>query len=40
MIREVIKNIDVDLKKAIFDNYRLKNGLYVKFGDKLEYLQI
>jgi len=37
MIKEIIQNIDVDLKKAIFDNYRLKNGLYVKLADEPEY---
>ena len=37
MIKEIIENIDVDLKKAIFDNYILKNGLYVKLGDEPEY---
>ncbi|GAB6044922.1 hypothetical protein JCM11957_05200 [Caminibacter profundus] len=37
MIREVIENIEVDFKKAIFNNYRLKNGLYIKFGKNTQY---
>ena len=37
MIKEITENIEVDLKKAIFDNYTLKNGLYIKVGSNLDY---
>ena len=36
MIKEIVENIEVDLKKAIFDNYTLKNGLYIKVGSDLD----
>jgi len=34
MIFDVIDRIDFDLQKAIFDNYVLKDGLYVRINDE------
>ena len=37
MIKDIIENLDIDLKRAIFDNYQLKDGLYVRVGEKVGY---
>ncbi|QCT94962.1 hypothetical protein FE773_07095 [Caminibacter mediatlanticus TB-2] len=37
MIRDILEKIDFDLDKAIIDNYKLKDGLYVKIGDNIEF---
>jgi len=38
MIFDVIDRIDFDLQKAVFDNYVLKDGLYVRIGkNEIEY---
>ncbi len=37
MIREIVDNLDIDLKKAIIDNYQLKDGLYIRVGKSVEY---
>ena len=37
MIKDIIENLDIDFKKAIFDNYQLKDGLYLRIGERVEY---
>ena len=37
MIFDILERVDFDLQKAIFDNYILKDGLYIKIGEKIEY---
>ena len=37
MIKDIIENLDIDFKRAVFDNYQLKDGLYVRVGKEVEY---
>ncbi len=37
MINDIINIIDIDFQKAIIDNYQLKDGLYVRVGQTVEY---
>ena len=37
MIFDILERVDFDLQKAVFDNYILKDGLYIKIGEKIEY---
>jgi len=37
VIRDIIENLSIDFQKAIFDNYQLKDGLYVRIGERVEY---
>ena len=37
MIVDTIESLNVDFQKAIIDNYKLKDGLYVKIGEKIEF---
>jgi len=37
MIKDIIENLNIDFQKAIFDNYQLKDGLYIRVGEKVEY---
>ncbi len=37
MIADILRHIDFDLQKAILDNYLLKDGLYIRVGETVEY---
>jgi len=37
VIRDVLDRVDFDLQKGVLDNYLLKNGLYVRVGEGIEY---
>ena len=37
MIHDIIDIIEIDFQKAIIDNYQLKDGLYVRIGQTVEY---
>ncbi len=37
MLKEIAESLDIDFQKAITDNYKLKDGLYVKIGEKIEF---
>ncbi len=37
MIKDIIENLNIDFQKAITDNYRLKDGLYVRVRKNVEY---
>ncbi len=37
MINDILDTLDIDFKKAIIDNYQLKDGLYIRVGERVEY---
>ena len=37
MINDILDTLDIDFKKAIIDNYQLKDGLYIRVGKNVEY---
>ncbi len=37
MIKDTIDGLEIDFQKAIIDNYKLKDGLYVRVGKDIEY---
>ena len=37
MISDLLDSFDFDFKKAIIDNYQLKDGLYIRVGKQVEY---
>jgi len=37
MLLDILDLVDFDLQKAIIDNYSLKEGLYIRVGEKVEY---
>ena len=37
MINDILNTFEIDFKKAIIDNYQLKEGLYVRVGEKIEF---
>ena len=39
MLKEIIESLNIDFKKAIADNYTLKDGLYVRIGKKSEFFR-
>ncbi len=37
MLKDIIEGLEINFKKAIVDNYKLKDGLYVRVGKNTEY---
>jgi len=37
MINDILDTLDIDFKKAIIDNYQLKDGIYIRVGENVEY---
>jgi len=37
MLKDTIEALEIDFQKAIIDNYKLKDGLYVRVGKEVEY---